>query len=488
MMKTMKKLLQTIKSKLLLRLWGVMMLLVVLVLVFLWFVQIQFFEPNYLNATISQLSTQARTAAGETENLDSFEAKSHDNPLYLLSKTVNGRVFLVDDTGKILYGYNRALITNGHELQNEEKNLKDKYASVFEDGTLGKIVQYPDGNSKIYVGVTLTFGGKPAALILYNSVTELEALMDLNRQQLLILSVLLTAAASVLSYLLARSFTKPVKNIEETVKQLGTGDFSAIPAVKRSDELGQLSQSVETLAHELQRIDVLRKEVIANVSHELRAPLALIVGYSEMVRDVTGPDEEKRNKNMDLIIRESRRLSEMVDDIMDYSQLQAGYSELKLELCDLPELVESSVQYAREAAGQYGVSVALRCDGDLSPVRMDALKMSQVLRNLLNNAINHTQSGEIITVSVQKRQGVTVTVTNPGEPIPLEEAGIIWERYSRRQHQGERKEGTGIGLAIVRTILESHGFGYGVLSGEHENSFWFCTEKGGSLHIQGGII
>lgn len=475
MMKTLKKLILYIKSKMLLRLWGVMMLLVLLVLVFLWFVQIQFFEPNYMNATISELSTQARTAADEVEALESFDEKGKDNPLYLLSKTVNGKVFLVDQDGKILHGYSRMLITNGHELQNEEKNLKDKIAVVFEKGTLGEIVKYHDGNSKIYIGLTLTFGGSPAVLILYNSVTELEALMALNRQQLLILSVLMTAAASVLSYLLARSFTKPVENIEGTVKQLSTGDFSAVPAVRRSDELGQLSRSVEELSYELQRIDVLRKEVIANVSHELRAPLALISGYSEMVRDVTGADEEKRNQNMDLIIRESRRLSEMVDDIMDYSQLQAGYSSLKLESCDPLELTESAVQYAREAAKQYGISVSLHSDGELPAVHMDALKMSQVLRNLLNNAINHTGSGETISVEVRKEKGVTVSVTNPGEPIPPEEAALIWERYSRRQHQGERKEGTGIGLAIVRTILDSHGFSYGVRSGEHENSFWFSA-------------
>lgn len=477
MMKTVKKWIRSVKSKMLLRLWGVMMLLVVLVLVFLWFVQIQFFEPNYMNATISQLSTQAGSVAEEVEALNSFAAKAKDNPLYLLSKTVNGKVFLVGEDGKILYAYSRMLITNDHELQNDEKGLQDKYHIVFSKGSLGEIIKYPEGSSKIYVGVPLEFEGKPAALILYNSVTELEALMELNRQQLLILSVLLTAAASVFSYLLARSFTKPVKNIEETVKQLATGDFTAVPSVKRGDELGQLSQSVEALSHELQRIDVLRKEVIANVSHELRAPLALISGYSEMVRDVTGPDETKRNQNMDLIIRESRRLSEMVDDIMDYSQLQAGYSELKLELCDPLELAEGSVQYAREAAKQYGIAVSLKHDKELSAVRMDALKMSQVMRNLLNNAINHTESGGTITVEVCQKQGVTVSVTNPGEPIPSEEAGIIWERYSRRQHQGERKEGTGIGLAIVRTILESHGFGYGVRSGGHENSFWFSTEK-----------
>ena len=167
----------------------------------------------------------------------------------------------------------------------------------------------------------------------------------MNRRQLVVLSVILTAAAAVL----ARRFTRPILVIKKTVDQLAAGDLAAAPGLKRSDEIGQLSGSVEELGRALQRVDVLRKEVIANVSHELRSPLALIGGYAEMVRDITWKDEVQRNENLNLIISESRRMSEMVSDIMDYSQFQSGYLHLNKGSYDLREIVENE---------------AVHCEGD----------------------------------------------------------------------------------------------------------------------------
>lgn len=124
---------------------------------------------------------------------------------------------------------------------------------------------------------------------------------------------------------------------------LQKNDFTEVPPFHREDELGQLSQSVVQLRYALQRLDVLRKEVIANVSHELRSPLALIGGYAEMVRDITWKQEEQRTEDLNLIIREANRMSRMVSDILDYSQLQAGYCQLKKERLNLCELLESAI-------------------------------------------------------------------------------------------------------------------------------------------------
>lgn len=117
---------------------------------------------------------------------------------------------------------------------------------------------------------------------------------------------------------------------------------------------GQLSQSVGKLRLALQRLDILRREVIANVSHELRSPLALITGYAEMVRDITWKDDELRNENLNLIISESNRMSEMVNDILDYSQFSAGYSSLKKEWCDLRDIVTAELTRCRQAAAEHG--------------------------------------------------------------------------------------------------------------------------------------
>ena len=349
------------------------------------------------------------------------------------------------------------------------------------------------------------------------------AVLNLNRSQLIILSILLTGIASVLAAVLSRQFSRPIFQIKSAVDKLTENDFSIGPDLERQDELGQLSQSVGQLRLALQRLDILRREVIANVSHELRSPLALITGYAEMVRDITWKDDELRNENLNLIISESNRMSEMVNDILDYSQFSAGYSSLKKEWCDLRDIVTAELTRCRQAAAEHGITLTLLVTEETSDRRssasaadvqssrpfffeVDTLKMSQVMRNLLNNAINHTPENQeiricltpqpaarfqelagapILTGNTASFTGDTsaeaafsvscclVEVINPGDPIPEEDRAIIWERYQRSQHQNGRRLGTGIGLSIVSTILKAHQMPYGVDCQNGYNDFWF---------------
>ena len=301
-----------------------------------------------------------------------------------------------------------------------------------------------------------------------------DTVFNYNRYQLILLTILLTIAAAVLAAVCSRYFTKPIFAIKHTVDQLAANDFSARADVKRHDELGELAESVGLLGQALARVDVLRKEVIANVSHELRSPLSVISGYAELVRDIHWKGEDARNEDLDLIIEESNRMSEMVNDILDYSQLQSGYIRLHPEFFDLAGLAESETSHCAAAAETYGIRIHFESDPESVFITADPLKLSQVLRNLLYNAINHTPEGELITVAL-KQTGKTVrlSVKNPGTPISKEDQEIIWERYQRSQHQSGRRMGTGIGLSIVSTILDAHGMKYGVSSDDTETVFWF---------------
>ena len=215
-------------------------------------------------------------------------------------------------------------------------------------------------------------------------------------------------------------------------------------------------------------------QFIASASHELRSPLSVISGYAELVRAIHWKDEDARNEDLDLIIEESNRMSEMVNDILDYSQLQSGYIRLHPEFFDLAGLAESETSHCAAAAETYGIRIHFESDPESVFITADPLKLSQVLRNLLYNAINHTPEGELITVAL-KQTGKTVrlSVKNPGTPISKEDQEIIWERYQRSQHQSGRRMGTGIGLSIVSTILDAHGMKYGVSSDDTETVFWF---------------
>ncbi|MGM0163257.1 ATP-binding protein [Enterococcus sp. DIV1059_2] len=466
-----------IKSKLLVRLWSANMLLVIIGIAFLWTVQILLFEPNYINVTKESLLETVQETAAAIEEMAVDPDDLPEEPLLFLSKTIVGTLFLVDADGEILAAFNNGQQLNIDGLSNEYNWLLSHAPTVLDGESLSAVEDF-EKSSAILIGVPTTLFQRPAALLLSNTITQIEALQSLNRQQLFLFTIILTIFASTISFFLAQHFIRPIKTIKEAIIRLTNGELYSVPKLKRSDELGTLSESVADLSTELQRVDVLRKEVIANVSHELRSPLALITGYGEMVRDVSGSDERLRKEHMDLIISEAHRMSAMVDDIMDFSIMQAGYTQLKNEIWNTYEVVSSVVAYARGIANQYDITVDFEADRTNGNALFDRIKMEQVLRNLINNGINHTPKNERLLIKLTNTSaGTKVAVINPGKDIPPEQLELIWERYQRVQHQAGHKEGTGIGLAIVKTILTSHAFEYGAESKNGVTCFWFVVSR-----------
>jgi signal transduction histidine kinase len=443
-----------------------MFCLVIFSTAFLWYVQSQLFESNYISVALQNLND--RLAQGALAFPDSFRES-----LANLSNFSNGKAFLVDENGYILLAYSEGTPDRPDAPQEVFRLLDILYPDVIAGNGLSRVFKE---DLVVAAGQPVTFLNNRAALIAFDTLAEMRAVQSMNNRQLLTLCLVMTALASALTFMLSRYFTAPILKLKEAVDRISGGNFSPFPRISRLDELGELSRSVENLTFALQRLDVLRKEVIANVSHELRSPLSLIIGYGEMVKDITWKDDVKRNENLGLIIREANRLSQMVDDIMDYSQLQAGYGKLNLSQCCLDALVKEELELENALASEHGISIGFSSYQTGIPVEVDSLKISQTLRNLLNNAINHTDDGLTVQVALTLDPGgAKVAIANPGKPIPLEERELIWERYHRVQHEGARREGTGIGLAIVKTILSAHGMPFGVDYEDGMNVFWFVV-------------
>ena len=425
------------------QLWGMMMGLVVLTAACMWFVQVFFFEHTYAETALSNSLKQLQPVMSDLTNRDLTE---DDRLLPFLSRMIDGTIFLVDDTGDLtdIYSYGHLLT----DVQNEPEygiwkfiRNSDEFSNVKARQIYQNVLKSNHHMINIHIGIPVTYAGENAYLLIENTIRT-DAAFTFNRMQLIILTVVLTIAASILAAVGSGYFTKPIFAIKHTVDRLAENDFSARADVNRKDELGELAESVGLLGQALARVDVLRKEVIANVSHELRSPLSVISGYAELVRDIHWKDEAARNEDLDLIIEESNRMSEMVNDILD-------------------NVKASLTTYQGTQITFHSICV---------------------LRNLLYNAINHTPEGDTITVSLESKGSHTVrlSVTNPGTPISEEDKKIIWERYQRSQHQSGRRMGTGIGLSIVSTILNAHGMKYGVDSDEKGTSFWFEITESGS--------
>ncbi len=413
------------------------------------------------------------------EDLAVIDLAYNEQMVSYLSTAAHGKMMLVDSSGRLTalysYGYSIDLEEILSDIQIWQCIQESKeYRSIL-SGTPYTRERMDGARVESYeTGIPVTYHGQRAYVILYRSFGELYEVLDMNRKQLVALSILLTLAASLLAAFLAGKFIKPILAVKKAVDRLAAGELDASPGFTGSDEIGRLADSVDKLAAGLRRVDVLRKEVIANVSHELRSPLSLIGGYAEMVRDITWKQERQRKENLNLIIREARRMSEMVSDIMDYSQFQSGYLQLNMTDCGLCEIIETETLHFHKILQENHLSLRLERPQEEYMIRADALKISQVIRNLLNNAINHTKDEGLIRVIIQKEaHGFTVSVVNPGEPIPMEDRELIWERYQRSQHQGARRQGTGIGLSIVSTILKAHAFSYGVDCENGLTRFWF---------------
>lgn len=269
--------------------------------------------------------------------------------------------------------------------------------------------------------------------------------------------------ALIITFGLSRRVLSPVRALTSAARRLGRGDFSERVRVKSKGELGELANAFNSMADDLGRIEKLRRNMVVDVAHELRTPLSNLRGYLEAVSDgVVAPDAA----TIGSLTEEVNALSRLVDDLQELALAEAG--ELKLyrraeEIADIIRRVTMAVQARAEAKG---VSLSVGLPKKLPSVNIDAQRISQVLRNLLDNAIAHTVSGDGITVSaVRKDEWVEVSVSDTGEGIPAADLPYIFERFYRVDKSRSRATGgSGLGLTIVKRLVEAHGGTIGVMS------------------------
>jgi len=307
------------------------------------------------------------------------------------------------------------------------------------------------------------------------SMVDVNEASRLLLQQLWIVTVVLAVVSILLAVILSRMFSKPIVSVTRSARIMAEGNTNVALPVKSKDEIGQLTQALNELGEELSKTENLRRELIANVSHELRSPLSVIQGFAETVRDVTWPNEVKRTEQLTIISEEAARLSHIVTDILDYSRIQSGVDSASIETFSLQPVLNDMIGRFEVAAGQNNLRFELTCD-DIE-IRFDKGKLIQVLSNLLNNAINYALPHSAISIRAEGLKGrARVSVENTGTPIPADEINRIWERYHRApQSSGKASLGTGLGLSIVKSIFVLHDVPFGVSSNEKSTVFWFET-------------
>ena len=293
-----------------------------------------------------------------------------------------------------------------------------------------------------------------------------------NRFYMLILIIFLVMSI-VLSFVFAEFVTKPITRISNAAKEVSRGNYDiVVPSTGRKDEMSMLTDDFNNMTKELTKVDSLRKDLLANVSHELKTPLTMIRGYAETIRDLTGNNPEKREKQLDIIIDESERLSNLIGNVLDLSRLQAGKTEFCEETFNLSECLDGILS-RYEIFKEQGYEFDLAVEPDLF-TKGDSMRIEQVICNLIDNAINHSDLSKPVKISLKKTDFAYLSVTNFGDIIEKQNINHIWDRYYRIDKSGKRRvTGTGIGLSIVKEILTSHRYRFGVKSSVEEGTtFW----------------
>lgn len=340
------------------------------------------------------------------------------------------------------------------------------------DFLAGKRYTQKDEIRLISTSIVTDADGGHYVILMSAALLPLNSMVRTWNLQFAFIAALMFIAVAVTVYLLYRKISKPLISMNNAAKELARGNYEVQFSGLGYRETRELAGTLNYAANELSKLDHLQKELIANISHDLRTPLTMIKGYGEVMRDLPG---ENTPENIQIVIDETSRLSELVDDLLDLSRIQSGTRRAEVLPFSMTALI-------RETMGRYdafthhkGYRIDVQAEEEIM-ICADRGMILQVLYNLINNAINYTGEDLLVTVSQTRTEGgIRISVSDTGEGIDPEQLPLIWERYYKEDKAHRRAViGTGLGLSIVKEILELHGYAYGVNSTKGKGStFWF---------------
>ena len=331
------------------------------------------------------------------------------------------------------------------------------------------------GENVIYVRLIPT--AESELLFLMNTeLLPLDSTVETLRSQLLLISAILFAAAVVMAVFLSSRLSKPIREMSAEASRLALGNYNVNFDGGNCTETVKLSSTLNRAAYELSKLDKMQKDLIANVSHDLRTPLTMIAGYTEAMRDLPG---EATPENMQIVIDETNRLTSLVNDMLEVSRYQGGTQVLHPTRFNFTEVIRTTLDRYGKLREKDGYTIRFEADRDVF-VEADEGRILQVVYNLINNAVNYTGDDKLVVIrqTVLDTSGepeVLTEIIDTGIGISDEDLPLVWERYYKVNDFHKRANmGTGLGLSIVKNILLLHGAAFGVQSKVGVGSnFWF---------------
>ncbi len=311
-------------------------------------------------------------------------------------------------------------------------------------------------------------------IFLNTALEDVNSTTSILRGQLIYITLTIILLSILVSIYLSKMLNKPIINITNEAKKLASGNKEIYITKSNIKEIDDLRDAIYYANKEINKTDELRRDLLANVSHDLKTPLTMIKAYAEMIRDINKDDENKRNENLNIIIDETDRLNILVNDLLNLSKMEADKESLVITEFDLVELIKNIIKKYNVIKETENYKFNLKLP-EKALVSGDINKISQVIYNLVNNAINYTGNDLTVTIEViEKKKTYLVNIIDTGKGIKENELNIIWDKYYKNEKNHKRnKVGTGVGLSIVKNILNKHKFKYGVKSKINEGTIFY---------------
>lgn len=459
-----------------------------LIILLLWIFQTVFLDMIYQNAKLFDMKRCADSLIGFIQNDDVEtgvkEASLKYNNCISVYEISNGEGRSIAgshiQTTCVIHNISANSLLNEMYNGAEETKYYIKRINILigqQDTTSKEENKTPNGENQNYPTTVICSSVTDTAdrryLILVDSeILPLASTTRTLTYQLTIITVILIIASAIMSFLISKKIAKPFKDMSREASRLATGVYDVNFVTTSFLEAKQLGDALNYAAGELSKLDNMQKELIANISHDLRTPLTMISGYSEVMRDIPG---EMTSDNMQIIIDETARLSSLVNDLLEMSKLDNSGEISHPEVFSLTSLIEETLKRYDKLVERDGYDIKFEYDREAF-VNADKTRILQVIYNLLNNAVNYTGGDKRVTVTQKiSDEKVMISVTDTGEGIAPEKLPMVWERYYKDTSFHKRGTvGSGLGLSIVKKILLMHGAHFGVTSKLGSGStFWF---------------
>lgn len=454
------------------KIWFYLIIFSIIILTFLWLFQVIFLKSYYRLMKEKDIRNIVSTIS------QNYNSNQINDILDHLSFSNNVCIEIIDNLNS-LYSSNSNI--RGCLIDKDVNDWKYIDSKLNFLKSNNETFKYITTNPR-FKNQTLVYGKKITSNVTVFVTTSLEPLdstVDILASQLIYVTIIVLILSFIVAYFISKKISKPIVKINDETKEMACGNYNINFDVESNiKEINELSDTLNKTSKELAKTENLRREFMANVSHDLKTPLTMIKAYSEMARDLNCKNVKKRTENLNVILEETDRLNLLVNDILELSKVQANVEKLNIEQFNLIELIIDILKRYEYLKVSENYDFIFNYETN-NIVRADKKRIEQVIYNLINNAINYTGEDKKVYINVKNiNGGVKVEIQDTGKGIDEKDLNLIFEKYYKidKTYQRETK-GTGLGLSIVKNILVNHNFSYGVESIKNKGTtFWFIIK------------